>query len=354
MHNDGLLILDELSQVSSKDIGSIVYMLGNEQGKKRMTSDINIRRSKAWRMSGLSSGEIGIADKIEAEKGAKARAGQLVRCLDIDAQVSEEYGIYTNLHGFHSGAELSNYLKEATSKCYGTAAEEFVKRLLELPNPEGTIRSAFEDMKKNITERFQLEEGVSGQVQRIADAFALYAAVGTLASSDYLGVFTHNAAGIEEGVFATFESWLKDRGGKTSVDEERVCDAMVDFLAQNDHRFYKSQLEEKADQEIGQGAPVMIERINLPLGYKESEKEKTRYYIYPNLLKKEFYSENGFGVKTARKILAKQGLLATDHKGNDPVKHKDGLKQRLTTIEIPCISQESANQMKEWKKDNIP
>jgi putative DNA primase/helicase len=80
-HNDSLLILDELSQIASKEAGQIVYMLGNGQGKSRMRRDTSMRRTKEWRLVILSSGEISISDKI-AEEGGKAKAGQLVRCVD--------------------------------------------------------------------------------------------------------------------------------------------------------------------------------------------------------------------------------------------------------------------------------
>ncbi len=73
-HNHGLLILDELGQVSAEDVSQVFYMLGNEHGKQRMYSDTSLRKSKHWKIAILSSGEIGVADKIE-EIGAKA--GQL-------------------------------------------------------------------------------------------------------------------------------------------------------------------------------------------------------------------------------------------------------------------------------------
>lgn len=33
MHNDSLLILDEIGQANDKDIQQTVYMIGNEKGK---------------------------------------------------------------------------------------------------------------------------------------------------------------------------------------------------------------------------------------------------------------------------------------------------------------------------------
>ncbi len=43
-HNDSLLILDEISQASDKDIQQIIYMLGNGKGKARLTTDTELKK----------------------------------------------------------------------------------------------------------------------------------------------------------------------------------------------------------------------------------------------------------------------------------------------------------------------
>ncbi len=81
-HNECLLILDELSQISARDAGNMIYTLGNAKGKARLNSEAEQREIKQWQISILSSGEIGIADKI-SENNEKAKAGQLVRFIDF-------------------------------------------------------------------------------------------------------------------------------------------------------------------------------------------------------------------------------------------------------------------------------
>ncbi len=142
-HNHGLLILDELGQVSAKDVAQLFYMLGNEQGKQRMYSDTSLRKSKHWKLAILSSGEVGIADKIE-ESGQKIKAGQLVRCIDIDANIGK-YGIYNTLHGFENGSALSNFLKQNTKKYYGVVAEEFIRCLIDNMNEDGLMEAIERD-----------------------------------------------------------------------------------------------------------------------------------------------------------------------------------------------------------------
>jgi hypothetical protein len=43
--SDCLLILDELGQVQAKDVGNIVYMLGNSKGKSRMNADSELKKN---------------------------------------------------------------------------------------------------------------------------------------------------------------------------------------------------------------------------------------------------------------------------------------------------------------------
>jgi len=173
-HNHGLLILDELGQVSAKDVSQIFYMLGNERGKQRMCSDSSLRKSKRWKLAILSSGEVGIADKVE-ETGTKIKAGQLVRCIDIDALVDKQYGIYNSLHGLESGAALSNLLKQNCKKYYGVVAKEFIKQLTSNNNSETlkeAIRKDFDIEANRICDKHDLNDA-DGQVRRIAVIYLL-------------------------------------------------------------------------------------------------------------------------------------------------------------------------------------
>jgi hypothetical protein len=71
-HSDTLLCLDELSQLPAKEGGEAAYMLGNGSGKSRSSRDGSARRPAKWRVMFLSSGEIGLADKV-AEDGRGRR-----------------------------------------------------------------------------------------------------------------------------------------------------------------------------------------------------------------------------------------------------------------------------------------
>ena len=69
LHNDGLLILDELSQIDPKEAGEAAYLLANGQGKTRASRHGTAKASSRWSLLFLSAGqEIRLAD-IEADAG---------------------------------------------------------------------------------------------------------------------------------------------------------------------------------------------------------------------------------------------------------------------------------------------
>lgn len=94
LHNDNVLFLDEVGQVSASVLSDSAYMLANGQAKGRAGREGNMRRVLTWRLLFLSSGELGLADKL-AENGMKSRGGQEVRFVGIPVDKS----MITELHG---------------------------------------------------------------------------------------------------------------------------------------------------------------------------------------------------------------------------------------------------------------
>ncbi len=82
LFNDCLLALDEISECDPREVGAIVYALGNGRGKQRAGRTGSARAITRWRCFVLSSGERTIATTMQ-EGGHRAKAGQAVRLLDI-------------------------------------------------------------------------------------------------------------------------------------------------------------------------------------------------------------------------------------------------------------------------------
>lgn len=332
-YNDGLLILDDLGQVDAKKVGEIAYMLGNQKGKGRCNADSSLKKIKSWSLMGLSSGEVSFEDKLN-EDGRKAKGGQKVRFIDIDAIVSDETGVFNVLHGFQSGAELSNYLKEQVSKYYGVPAEEFVKgvkRLMDsdpvyVENPQAfrdKLHKLYEKAKERLFTKFALSDA-EGPVTRVAETFALIELAGTLAVS--FGVFLATFK-IGEAVDFVFGRWLDDRGGKKNVEGEEVVRHLRSLHMRHDARLMEVR-NGKTEKNI-----TMIKDF---LGYFEIDNGITTYYIGSDEFKKQLCK--GENVKTVRNFLKKKGMLITqlDSQGRerDTRKTINGARAYFVTISV--------------------
>ena len=301
-HNDCLLILDELGQIQANEIGNTVYMLGNAKGKKRLNKDSELKPSREWNLAVLSSGEIGIADKIE-ESGKKAKAGQMVRCIDIESLRSDELGIFDTLHDdIENGAKFSNLIKQATLKYHGVASERFVKCLINGTVSDNSIdiRDLYEQQKKRLIEPLG---NADGEVIRVAETFALFLLIGVLACR--FKVFTHREDELIEMVSEVFRHWLKERGGKRSIEENQVLEQLRGALEINKGYF----------DQVNNGV-VTEARSNIWWGIHEISQDFEKYYINTSAFKNELFK--GFNQKSVRKILLDKNILLLDHEGKNP------------------------------------
>jgi hypothetical protein len=65
LFNDSLLALDEISECDPRDVGAIVYSLGNGRGKQRAQRTGAARSVVRWRCMVISSGERAIATHMQ-------------------------------------------------------------------------------------------------------------------------------------------------------------------------------------------------------------------------------------------------------------------------------------------------
>ena len=82
--NDTCVVLDEIGEAHPREVGAVVYALGNGQGKARANRSGNARHSKRWRLMALSTGEHSVTAHIETG-GDRSKAGQDVRLLSLPA-----------------------------------------------------------------------------------------------------------------------------------------------------------------------------------------------------------------------------------------------------------------------------
>ena len=257
--NDCLLILDELAQMNTHEIGDAIYTLGNGAGKERMTANGDLRKVLRFRCNYLLTGEIPVSQHIN-ESGRQETEGQLVRILDIPAVIGE-HGVFDCLHGFESGASFSNYLKEQCIEYYGTCAIAFIE---ELTKPENIIKipEKLKQIKAELIEN--LPQGIQGQTERAINRFALAACAGELATE-------WNLTGWQSGEAITstrkcLDAWLAERGGVENKEGAKLLKQVRAFFGTHGNSRF-----------IDINKPDTI--IYNCAGYKESKNDEWFYYV---------------------------------------------------------------------------
>lgn len=174
---DTLLVLDELGVIDARDAQSAIYGLANGAGKARATRDGSLREPKSWRILTLSSGELPVEAKLTEDRGKRARAGQLVRLLDLPADRGMGFGVFDHAGPDRDAGKLAKAFKYAAISAYGTAGPEFVRRVINENIDE--VANIIRDMIRGFIET-NIPAGADGQIDRAAQRLGLIAAAGNL------------------------------------------------------------------------------------------------------------------------------------------------------------------------------
>lgn len=226
LFNDCLLALDEISECDPREVGAIVYALGNGRGKQRASRSGSARGVTRWRCFVLSSGERSIATAM-LEGGQRAKAGQSVRLLDIPA--ARAFGAWDELHGAESAAAFSDALKVAATRHHGIAGRAFLDRLTQ----DGRDFCATLEQVKALA--MFLAEGGEGQDKRAAARFALVGMAGELATEYGVTGWPEGAA--MEAAALAFRLWQANRG-KGNDEGRQILDRVAAFIERHgDSRF---------------------------------------------------------------------------------------------------------------------
>ena len=298
LHNDGLLILDELSQIDPKEAGEAAYLLANGQGKARATRTGAARQSAQWRLLFLSAGEESLAD-LMTQAGKKTNAGQEIRLADIEADAGAGIGAFEELHGKPGGGELSDAVKDAATRYHGAVGIEWLHKIV-------AHRSKLADFTHENIQQFVKEcvpNNADGQVQRVARRFALVATAGKLATRYGLTGWKENEA--IDAAQKCFAAWLEAFGTGNRVECALLEQVKAFFEAHGSSRFEPINNTEQ--------------RIPNRVGYYRNDGEGLQYLVLPEAFKKEVCE--GFNPKTAAKVLVKAGWLALGE-GNRAAKNE--------------------------------
>jgi putative DNA primase/helicase len=223
VHSATCLILDELAEINAHEAAGAVYALAHGHGKARAGKSGEIRPRSEWRVPLLSSGEIGLSEKIAEDHAKKAKAGLDVRLVDLPADAGADLGVFNILHGRASGSALSNELRNAALSRYGVAGPTFVKELA--ADVEHVTEGA--RLKINSTER-GFAGDASGQAARVARRFAVIGVAGEFAREALRLPWAPGEA--IEAARQLFDVWLSERGGNGPAELLRGWEAVRDAI----------------------------------------------------------------------------------------------------------------------------
>jgi putative DNA primase/helicase len=299
LHNDTLLVLDELGQIDSKEVGETAYMLANGAGKIRATKSGGARGKATWKLLFLSAGEVTLVEHMAAA-GKHAHAGQEIRMVDVPADAGKGKGLFEHLHGHPDGGPFADALKFASSRFYGTPLVEYLNKLTR--EEPYIINNQLDAYQQQFMERLIIP-GAGGQVRRVASRFALIAAGGELASS--LGVTGWEAGEAINAAVSCFNGWVESRDGTGQQEHRRMMEQVSDFIERHgSSRFSPYDDDNLTTKTINRAGFREYDAIN----------DTFIYNIFPGVWKDEVCK--GFNGKVMSTFLRERGVLMCDKKGN--------------------------------------
>jgi uncharacterized protein (DUF927 family) len=291
---DTVMVLDELGMVDARDAAQALYGLANGQGKQRASRDGSPREPKAWRVLFLSSGELPVDAKCAEGPGRRARAGQLVRFLDVPADRGAGFGVFDSGGPDGDGAALAKSIKLAATKAYGTAGPEFVRRLIS----DGVTG----DDVHRLIDQFvaaTVPAAADGQVERAAQRFGLIFAAGELAAD--FGIVPWPAGSARAAAAWALSQWIKLRGGTAAAEARQAIEAVRLFVEQHgDARF--------ATVDDADARPVANRA-----GYRRGSGPEREWWFLPQVWRHELCA--GMDAQFVARTLAEAGMLRMQDAG---------------------------------------
>ncbi|ECJ2472869.1 DUF927 domain-containing protein [Salmonella enterica] len=293
-HNDSLLPMDEIGQgTSAKDVATSAYTLFNGAGKLQGAKEGGNRELRRWRTVAISTGEKDV-ETFLAEEGIRAKAGQLVRLLNIPMEKSTVH------HEHANGYDHARALKAAYTENYGATGREWVKWL-------ASHQQEAKNAVKAARERWDglIPENYGDQVKRVADRFAILEAA--LIAGQYLTGWSEQAS--RDAIQHCFNAWVGEFG-TGSKEHQQIIEQCEAFL----NRFGFSRYLPYPD----------TDPRDLPIkdlaGYRvdgKREDDLSKFYTYPAIFEEEISA--GFNPVAFGKVLALAGML---ERGGDRLKKK--------------------------------
>jgi putative DNA primase/helicase len=291
--SDTFLPLDEIGVASGHEVGNVVYSIAGGIGKQRANRDGSAKLPNTWRIFILSTGEISISDKIR-EGGKRARAGQEIRVLDINADAGKSLGVFDV---GDNPEELARKLRQAAVNSYGTAGPAFIRAIIAKTDDVAIIvKEGLDGFREQIANSSQ-----SGQVLRAANHVGLVAVAGELAIQ--LGILPWPTGSVNEAAGDAFRDWHAERGGNDPTEVRAAIEQI------------RGILERYGDSRFDSPNPAADSRpVTDRLGYFHGEGAERQWWIPPQTWRDVLCW--GFDAKATAQALIQRGLLLRGY-GNE-------------------------------------
>jgi putative DNA primase/helicase len=310
---DTVLVLDELGVVEARDAAAAIYGLANGTGKARAARDGSLRDPKTWRTLILSTGELPIEGKLAEDKGRRAKAGQLVRMLDISADRGLGFGVFDHGGADGDASKIADGIKRAAISNYGTAGPEFVRRLLK-EDPEALarhLRTVIDNFVAN-----NIPQGSDGQVIRAAQRLGLIGAAGEIARAFGICPWTEGAA-FEAATWA-LNRWIEGRGGAQAAEQRQAVEQV--------RRYIEANGEARFESVEGDDRGAVHNRA----GWKSGKGDEQEWWVLPEMWKSEICS--GMDATAVARFLVEAGMMKRVEGSFQSVRKIAGANRRVYVL----------------------
>jgi uncharacterized protein (DUF927 family) len=280
--------------VDARDAAQALYGLANGQGKQRARRDGSAREPKSWRVIYISSSELPVDAKLAETPGRKARAGQLVRLLDVPADRGMDFGVFDNGGPDGDAGELAKSIKQGAISAYGTAGPEFVRRLITDGVTGADVRKLIEQFVKAT-----VPAGADGQVVRAAQRFGLIFAAGELATT--FGIVPWAPGAARQAAAWALARWIECRGGTEPAEARQAVETVRLFIEQHDEARF-SPVDDPDARLVPNRA-----------GYRKGSGAEREWWVLREVWRQEVCV--GQDAQFVARVLADAGMLRTQADG---------------------------------------
>ena len=288
-HNDALMPLDEIGQGADPvEVYKSAYALFNGTGKLQGAKEGGNRDLKRWRTVAISTGEMDLETFI-ASAGRKAKAGQLVRLLNVPMRRAVRF------HEHANGKHHADALKDAYQHHHGVAGREWVKWLADHQQEAVSAVRAAEERWRSL-----IPSDYGEQVHRVGARFAILEAALLLGKV----ITGWDEQTCRDAIQYSYNAWLREFG-TGNKEHQQIIDQTEAFLnAYGMSRF----------------APFPYDPSSLPIsnmaGYRQKgghESDPMMFYTFPAAFEGEI--ARGFNARQFAEVLKKAGMLTPPTSG---------------------------------------